>query len=67
MFTFETTMRDMIKEAIRPIASSAEIDRVRLVSTHMYVTDLQQRIIELEQFAKIKPSQVGRAKTEKLD
>jgi len=55
IFTFETVVRDLVDSAVKPLLETSEIDRKRLVSTHLTVADLQKRIVELEQFAKIQP------------
>ena len=55
IFTFETVVRDLVDRAIKPLLDTSELDSKRLVSTHLTITDLQKRIVELEQFAKIQP------------
>jgi hypothetical protein len=37
------------------ISKTATDDRFRIVQTHTHITDLQERIIALEQFARIVP------------
>lgn len=40
VFTFETAMRDIVDEYLKPMQAQAEDDRDRVVSTHLTIGDL---------------------------